>query len=208
MANEFKHKDAGTTLTQAEDNATDRHAFDSQAVGDLLYASSTTVCSRLGIGDTDDLLTVVGGIPAWVAGRSGEGHIELLPLSYSAVNAGTWATWVDAESFFGWVFGNSTHDDLDEVDYQAYMAAGTYTFMILINKSPESGILDIDVNGVEVASFDLYTAGWSRNNRLTQAAIAIATSGLKTITFRVDGKHASSTNHYAIYAYACFWRTA
>jgi hypothetical protein len=49
LANEFKHKDPGTVLTQAEFIASDGtgHIFDSQAQGDIVYASSTTVLSRL-----------------------------------------------------------------------------------------------------------------------------------------------------------------
>ena len=47
MANELTHKDPGGELTQAEFIATDGHAFDSQATGDILYASSATGLSRL-----------------------------------------------------------------------------------------------------------------------------------------------------------------
>jgi hypothetical protein len=35
--------------------------------GDILYASNTNVLSKLGIGSTNQVLTVVGGVPAWAA---------------------------------------------------------------------------------------------------------------------------------------------
>jgi hypothetical protein len=35
--------------------------------GDLLYASNTDLLSKLGIGSTGQILTVVGGVPAWAA---------------------------------------------------------------------------------------------------------------------------------------------
>ena len=35
--------------------------------GDILYASNTNVLSKLGIGSTSQVLTVVGGVPAWAA---------------------------------------------------------------------------------------------------------------------------------------------
>jgi hypothetical protein len=35
--------------------------------GDVLYASNTNVLSKLGIGSTNQVLTVVGGVPAWAA---------------------------------------------------------------------------------------------------------------------------------------------
>jgi hypothetical protein len=67
VANEFKHKAIGTSLTQAEWEATDGtgHIFDSQAAGDILYASSTTALARLAVGSTNGFLVVASGLPAW-----------------------------------------------------------------------------------------------------------------------------------------------
>ena len=67
MANEFQHKSVGSTITQGEFEATDGggHIFDSQATGDIAYASSATVLSRLGIGSSNAVLIVSGGVPAW-----------------------------------------------------------------------------------------------------------------------------------------------
>ena len=65
MANEFKHKTVGTQLTQAEFESVGGHEIDSQAIGDILYASSTTQIIRLGIGSSNAVLTVSGGVPAW-----------------------------------------------------------------------------------------------------------------------------------------------
>jgi len=91
MANEFKHKDPGSELTQAEFIATDGHAFDSQAQGDILYASSTTVLSRLGK-DTNStrVLTNTGtnNNPAWAQVTLTSGVTGTLPVG----NGGTGAT--------------------------------------------------------------------------------------------------------------------
>jgi hypothetical protein len=70
MANEFKHKDPCTTLTQAEYIAAcgDGHIFACQAIGDIVYASSTTVLSKLGKGAAGTILNMGGScIPAWTA---------------------------------------------------------------------------------------------------------------------------------------------
>jgi len=67
MTNEFKHGSVGVELTQAEYEAIGAHVFDSQSTGDMLYASSATQNSRLGIASTNNLLTISGGIPAWTA---------------------------------------------------------------------------------------------------------------------------------------------
>ena len=67
MANEFKHKDPGSELTQAEFIASDGtgHIFDSQASGDILYASSTTVLARLAKATDGNVLELASGLPAW-----------------------------------------------------------------------------------------------------------------------------------------------
>ena len=73
MANEFKHKDPGTALTQAEFIASDGtgHIFDCQATGDILYASSATVLKNLGKGAANTILSMGGScIPAWTASPS------------------------------------------------------------------------------------------------------------------------------------------
>ena len=73
MANEFQHKDPGSTLTQAEYITTDGtgHIFDCQATGDIMYASSATVLKNLGKGAANTVLSMGGScIPAWTASPS------------------------------------------------------------------------------------------------------------------------------------------
>jgi hypothetical protein len=67
MANEFKHKDPGSELTQAEFIASDGtgHIFDGQAAGDVLYASSTTVLKNLAKATDGNVLELASGLPAW-----------------------------------------------------------------------------------------------------------------------------------------------
>jgi hypothetical protein len=67
MANEFKHKDPGASLTQAEFIASDGtgHIFDGQAAGDVLYASSTTVLKNLAKATDGNVLELASGLPAW-----------------------------------------------------------------------------------------------------------------------------------------------
>ena len=85
MANEFKHITKGTSLTQAEFEHIDLHACNSQATGDLIYASSSSQLSRLAIGTTNKLLTVIGGVPTWQSTLAG------LTLTSPTIN-GTIAT--------------------------------------------------------------------------------------------------------------------
>ena len=93
MANEFKHKDPGTALTQAEFIASDGtgHIFDSQAQGDVLFASSTTELTRLGKdANSTRALTNTGtnNNPAWAQIALATGVSGTLPVA----NGGTGAT--------------------------------------------------------------------------------------------------------------------
>ena len=71
MANEFKHTSVGSQLSQTEYEAVGGHVLDSQAAGDIIYASSTSQLSRLEIGTAGKVLEVSSGLPAWTAAITG-----------------------------------------------------------------------------------------------------------------------------------------
>jgi hypothetical protein len=65
------------------------------AVGDILYASTTSALSRRAIGSTSDVLTVTGGVPVWAApAASGTSVI----VDDTTTNATMFPTWVTASS--------------------------------------------------------------------------------------------------------------
>ena len=93
MANEFKHKDPGAELTQAEYISSDGtgHVFDSQAQGDIMYADSATVLKNLAKDANDSrVLTNTGtnNNPAWAQVTLTTGVTGTLPVA----NGGTGAT--------------------------------------------------------------------------------------------------------------------
>ena len=93
MANELTHKDPGSELTQAEYISSDGtgHVFESQAQGDVLYATSTTVLSRLAKDANDSrVLTNTGtnNNPAWAQVTLTTGVTGTLPVG----NGGSGAT--------------------------------------------------------------------------------------------------------------------
>lgn len=57
--------------------------------GDILYEASPTTAARLGIGSTGQLLTVVGGLPAWAAPPSGGQYFGSAAIKAIAYNANT-----------------------------------------------------------------------------------------------------------------------
>jgi len=68
MANELRHSDVGTALSKSEWEATGGHIFNSQAAGDIMYASTTSQLTRLGIGTANQVLATNSGAtaPEWV----------------------------------------------------------------------------------------------------------------------------------------------
>ena len=96
MANEFKHTSVGSQLSQTEYEAVGGHVFDSQAAGDIPYASSTSQLSRLGIGTAGKVLMVNSGAsaPEWSAALTGVTSIYATDLiigedSQTAIDFGT-----------------------------------------------------------------------------------------------------------------------
>ena len=95
MANEFKHKTVGSELTQTEFEAVGGHVLDSQATGDIIYASSATQLTRLPRGSANDVLTMGGSnIPAWDSTWTPAGH--LIPSADDSYDLGSAsAAWQD-----------------------------------------------------------------------------------------------------------------
>jgi hypothetical protein len=95
MANEFQHKSIGAELTQSEFEAVGGHILDSQAIGDLIYATSAIQLSRLGIGATNTVLVTIGGVPSWAATLAG------LTLTSPVFNTGVSGTAISTDTALG-----------------------------------------------------------------------------------------------------------
>jgi len=115
------------------------------------------------------------------------------PAFYDSIGQGTWIIGVDSIVQWNAVWRNSSLADGDNISYKVYLTAGTYTFYSLFKTYSGAAIMDIDIDGVEVASFDGYSAGIVANVLFSQPNIVVAESGVKTVRLRVDGRHASST---------------
>lgn len=137
----------------------------------------------------------------------GEGRITILPWDYDSIGQGTWVlTLIASQILNGWL-NNDSNADGDNISYRLYLTAGTYTLRVVGRKHTICGIVDVDIDAVEVASFDLYGA-LTYNVVFSQTGITIASDGLKTLKLRVDGKNASSSAYYASISAIALWRTA
>lgn len=157
---------------------------------------------------TARLLRIQAELDALAAVGPGEGHITILPLSYDSIGQGTWVVGALVPQYLGWQFYNSTHANLDNISWKVYLAAGTYTLLWLVTTWINGAIVDFDVNGTEIASFDIYSAGDVRNVLKKQTGIVIGASGLYTLKLRADGKNPASGDYYCNTSYLALWRTA
>lgn len=84
MANELKHTSVGSAMTQGEFEGVGLHVFDSQATGDIVYASSGTQLSRLAKGEENTFLQMGGSnVPEWVVSPTiGDGDQEDIQINY------------------------------------------------------------------------------------------------------------------------------
>ena len=133
MAGEFRHGSVGTDLTQAEWEALAAHAFDAQATGDILYASSATQLSKLDIGSAGQILAVSGGIPAWQANLTfngttltlGQGQIAFPATQVASAGANTLDDYEEGSLTLG--IADATLDGSGEGQTYSGNTGGFYT---------------------------------------------------------------------------------
>ena len=102
---------------------------------------------------------------------------------------------------------NTPNTNEDNISYKVPLSQGTYTLILFGKTHTAYGIVDVDIDGVEVASFDLYGAN-TDNIRQVQTGITVATAGIKTLRLRIDGKNPSSSNYYGAFTYIALIKTA
>ena len=168
MANELKHGSVGTELTQAEWEAVGTHVIDSQAKGDIIYASSPSQLSRLGIGSDDDRLEVATDVPAWVSPDKSARVYHSVAQTTS--NATRLALAFDSERFDT----DSIHDTSTNNSRLTCQTAGVYVITGTISYAANAtGIRNIEIrlNGSTFIALSHIDAVSSGNMNMTTATI-------------------------------------
>jgi len=101
------------TLGSSVDTTT-KNLNPSTTLGDIEYRSSTAnTNTRLGIGSSGQVLTVSGGVPAWVTAAGGGSSYTLLNTGgTSLTGASTTVSSLSAEKFLVFISGASGSDDM------------------------------------------------------------------------------------------------
>ena len=199
---------SGITDLSLADGGTGQ-SLDSVAQGSVPYFNATGTLTTLAAGASGQVLKSGGAFAnlSWGGAATGDGHITLLPWNASSSIQGNWVFSANAGQLFDFTYVVSGGSDGDSFAMQLTLSQGTYTLKTLNLTTSNAGIMDIDIEGTEVASFDLYSSGSVFNILNTQQQISIATSGLKTLVVRIDGKNGSSSGYAGHITYITLFRT-
>lgn len=137
-------------------------------------------------------------------------NIPIDAWGYASIIQGTFDRISGPQFYQEKYLGNQDALDGDQVDYRVFMAAGTYMATVIHAKTYLMGIMKMLVDDVEEASIDCYVD--SDNTEFiaytTVYDIVIPTTGIKTISFKADGKNPASGGYYIILSALFFDRTA
>lgn len=190
-----QHGTRGTGLhTDSHSNANDPT---SDQKGALAGTSGTPSASNKYVTDSDSRLT-----------EKGEGHISICTSFYDAIVQGAWNYATNTGYVYNGRIENSPANNLDEVDYKAYLSPGTYKVYCALTKANNNGLLEILIDGQSVGTYDCYASAGSSDHRAYIGSITIANGGVKTIGLRVNGKNASSSGYRLLVAAIILYRTA
>jgi len=139
----------------------------------------------------------------------GEGFVSINAWDYTAIISGTWLFSQDASDIAGMAAYVSSPAINDQIDYTAFLAAGTYTINMIGRHATNKGIATILIDGVSVGTMDWYDAGGQAyHEKRTITGVVVATSGIKTISVKMASKNPASSDYQIIFNPITFIRTA
>lgn len=152
--------------------------------------------------ETKATSTETSGLTPW--------HIDLLPtFPNSKVGTYAWTTEGTNVQLFRSYKYNSSDAVNDELAWLVPLEAGTYTISLLTVTQINGGQVRWYIDNSAVGStIDLYSNPQVVNVENSQTGIVVSRGGVKTITLRVTGKNASSSNRYMLISHATINRTA
>jgi hypothetical protein len=169
--------------------------------GDLVYEQSAGVAARLPIGSTNQVLTVVGGVPAWANSTGGVTSFSAGTTGFTPSTATTGAVTLagilnvanggtGAATLTGYVYGNGTGAMTASLTVPTTALSGTVTNAQLANSS-------ITINGNAVSLGGSTTVTASTTNALTIGTGLSGTSfnGSSPVTIAISNTGVSANTY-------------
>jgi len=115
---------------------------------------------------------------------------NMLTRAPDVVGAGVWGRIVGPNLYSGY-FYNTSNNDGDNFTVNFRCMAGTWTLRFNAHQNSDLAIVDVDMDTVEIGSFDNYAAAPSGLTIREIAGLAL-TGAEHALRFRVDGRNAAS----------------
>lgn len=149
-------------------------------------------------------VTDVGG-----AGGGAPWRHELLATNYSAHTNFSTLVAIGGGSGNKLLYLQSSGVQNDEVIYEGLtLDAGTYTVIAWVFKSTNHGIISVQLDTVELTTFDLYNGSAAADQRVTATALSVASSDTYQLKLKMATKNASSSSYFGLIHSITFVRTA
>ena len=134
-------------------------------------------------------------------------NVDIIPIDGDAV-AGTWAFNVNASQILMGHCVNTSHANNDQVTFPLVLGKGTYEVSMIYRTFNNRGKLDVALDGnIIINQLDEYSAATTYNLVHRESAVVIR-HPTKTISIKVNGKNAASTNYHGSCPYISFRRVA
>lgn len=125
----------------------------------------------------------------------------ILPYVYTA-KQGTY------ERLLDYLFYNTSAANGDYLEFDTFLAAGTYNIILVYNQGGNGALLDILLDGTVVASgVDSFGAGVDLQHIVTGAVVASSGFG-KKIKVLINGKNPSSSGYYMFWSSLYIYQTS
>lgn len=85
-----------------------------------------------------------------------------------------------------------------EVNFDVTLAAGTWTIRGIFQTSSDAGIVTVALDGVDVGTIDLYSAGTVQNVQLALAGVVLATTAKRRLRLKTSTKNGASTSYFGV----------
>lgn len=138
----------------------------------------------------------------------GEGYLSMYFWGYASITQGTWVLNISTLQVLNFWYYNSSNAQNDQMDFKAYLAAGTYSFILMGLTNNNVAIVTLLFDGVSQGVMDFYSAAIAYNTQKAINLIVVTAAGLKTISVKGATRNASSTGWYMNLTSISLFRTA
>ena len=186
-------------------------AGDVPATGEIGLAGDVPATGEIGLaGDVPATgeIGLAGDVPATgELGFEGENEVAYYPSRWTCFRTEFTVITGNADLIVGSDAGafeatyqyQNTPADGDEIQGGFYLKAGTYDLWLYYLSGAARGIIDIDIDGVNViAGIDMYSAIGNYHSQVSNS-VTVTGDGFHTINVRVNGKNALSAGYQSLF---------